>query len=447
MKNLILSVLMMLSAVNIFAQEKTRNNPIIDGVGLTDPHVFVHDGKAYLFATHDFSPDNKGFVMKDWWLWESKNLVDWKQICLLKPENTFLARPFNDCWATFGVVKNNRWYWYFSAGPTEIGVVTAKNPAGKWEDPLGKPLVPNGLTPTEQRDPDIFIDDDGTAYMVYGTFRYFIVKLNDDMISLAENPRRIRIDRQFGPYGEGKTDDKPSFHKYGGKYYLSWCGFYAMSDSIFGTYQYKGALFSPDNIAPDFFHNDYQMDRHGNIFTFNGQWYYTFNDYSQAGRTPHFRDACITYLHYLDNGEIAPVVLDSVGVGQYDARAGIEAETYFKVENAEKHQCPEGGFEMRCLRDGSVLEYPNVRNLPANARVSFRYSSLNKGGATIEIYDRRPDGKLLGACILPETKSWNIYQTAFCNLENNFGTTDIVLIVRGEGDELLRLNKINFEKN
>jgi len=395
-----------------------RGNPVSDGMGMTDPHVFVvpETGYAYMFATHDFSQDNKTYTMKDWWVWQSNDLVTWTQVSFLKPEQTFLAKPFNDCWATFGVYRNKQWYFYFSAGQNEVGVVTARGFDEAWKDPLGKALVPKGLTKTEQRDADVLIDDDGAAYMVYGTFEYFIVRLGEDMISLAETPRPVVIDRRFGPYGEGKTDDKPSLHKYNGKYYLSWCGFYAMSDNVYGPYQYKGALFTPDRIAPELQNKEYTLDRHGNIFTFNGQWYYTFNDFSRPGRSHYFRDAAMTYIHYLDNGEIAPVYLDTVGVGQYDARKPIEAENFFKLKNAVKRQCPDGGFEMRELRDSSLLVYPNVRNIPEDATLTFRYSSAHRGGARIEVYDVFPHGTLLGVCEAPETRSNYIYSTASVKL-------------------------------
>lgn len=128
----------------------------------------VFDGRVYLFASHDFSPESKHYVLKDWRVWSSADLIAWKLESTLKPEDTFIGKPFDDCWATFGVRKNGKYYWYFSAGPTEIGVAVADSPAGPWKDPIGKPLVPLGLTPTEQRDCDILMDDDGSAYMVYG---------------------------------------------------------------------------------------------------------------------------------------------------------------------------------------------------------------------------------------------------------------------------------------
>ena len=202
-------LLLMAMAVLPAALPVRAGNPIVPGVGLTDPFVIIYGDRAFVYATHDFSPAHQGFLMKDWWVWSSTDLVHWKQAGTLQPEATFLRRPFDECWGTSAASQHGRYYWYFSAGPTQIGVVEAGSPVGPWTDPLGKPLVPKVLTPTEERDPAILMDDDGKDYLVYGTFHYFIARLNADMVSLAETPRPVKLDREFGPYGAGKTDDKP----------------------------------------------------------------------------------------------------------------------------------------------------------------------------------------------------------------------------------------------
>jgi hypothetical protein len=426
-------------------------NPLKPGIGLTDPHVSIYGNRAFMYATHDFSPDSKNFVTKDWWVWSSTNLVNWKQVGTLKPEETFLKRASDECWAGFGARKNGKYFWYFSAGPTEVGVVTADSPVGPWRDPLGKPLLPRGLTPTEQRDPDIFTDDDGQSYMVYGTFKYFLVRLNDDMISLAETPRRIQLDREFGPYGEGKTDDKPSLHKRNGIYYLSWSSFYAMSTNLYGPYTYKGSVISPEMVAPEFQIDkaargyDLWHDRHGNFFTWHNQWYYICNDKSLPGRHTHFRDCCLSYVHYRDNGEMAPIRLNRLGVGQYDAtQSQIEAEDYFAAEKCEVKEGPAGGFEVRGLSEGSRLVFPNVNNLSRNASVVFNVASGNLTGAEIEIRDGDAKGKLLGTCTVRGTGGWDKYQPFACKLKNQAGTKNLCLVFKGKAGELMRLDWLKF---
>jgi len=435
-------------------RKHVAGNPIVKDKGLTDPHIVIHEDRAYLFATHDFSQENNGFLMKDWWVWSSRDMVNWEHESTLRPEDTYLRKPFDDCWATFGVFRNGKCYWYFSAGPNDIGVVVADSAAGPWKDPLGKALLPAGLTTTDQRDPDVFFDDDGTAYLVFGTFDYFLVRLNDDMISLAEKPHPIALDRNFGPYGEGKTDDKPSLHKRNGIYYLSWSSYYAMSDNVYGPYTFKGSVIAPEGVAPELrniptatYGKDATIwhDRHGNFFTWHNQWYYTCNDKSLPGRTDFFRDAFLSHVHYRDNGEMAPIQLNELGVGHYDASQGrIEAEDYFNAVNANKRQCPEGGFEIRDIRQGSCLVYPNVMNLPGDSLVSFRVACENPAGATIEVRANREQGPVLGRCQVPCTGGWTSYQTVECQLRNKPEKIDIYLVFDGQGDELLRLDWLSF---
>ncbi len=421
---------------------QTGGNPIVLGIGFCDPHAVVYDDRVYVYATHDFSPENKGFVMKDWWVWSSSDLVNWKQESVLKPEDTYLKKSFNDCWATFGASKNGKYYWYFSAGQTNIGVVVADSPAGPWQDPLGKPLVANGLVPTMARDPDILMDDDGAAYMVFGTYDYYLVRLNDDMISLGEKPRLIELDRKVGPSGEGKTSDKPSLHKRNGIYYLSWSSFYATSKELYGPYTYRGTVLEEKNVAPEFKGNLYP-DRHGNFFTWHNQWYYIFNDNSHPGSSKFFRDSCVAYLHYRDNGEMAPVRVDTIGVGQYDAtQLKIQAEDFFALEKGEVRDGPDGGFEVRGLTEGSYLLYPNVKNLEKNASLSLQVAAT-AGGGVIEIRDHSSKGTLLGTCTVPDTGDQ--FKKMICTLDNAAGTKDICLVVKTKASEKMRLDWLSFE--
>lgn len=433
-------ILSMFIANNIFAQ-----NPIVRNKGLCDPQVRVYDNKIYLYATHDASPGTKDFIMHDWWIWSTTDLVNWKYESTLKPEDTYYHKPSNTCWATDAMRRNGKYYMYFSMGVRDVGVVVSDSPTGPWKDPLGKPLLSADLTPVEERDPGIIMDDDGNAYIVFGVWDFYIAKLNEDMISLAETPRKIILDRKMGPYGEGKTDDKPFLHKREGKYYLSWGCYYAISDNVYGPYNYKGSVIIKERVAPEF-QKALTYDRHGSFFELYNQWYYICNDQSLPGSSEFFRNSVISYIHYKDNGEIEPVYLNSLGVARYDAAiTPIEAENYFKAVGIKKKECPEGGYEMRDIRNGSYLCYPKVMNLKQNATISFRISSENKSGGTIEIHENGVEGKLLGTCQIPSTGGWTLYKTISSKLKNESGQKDICFVFKGNGDELLRLNWISFK--
>ena len=63
---------------------------------------------------------NTGFLMKDWWVWSSGDLVDWQLESIVQPN---VSVPWStqserqECWATDAAFANNRYYFYLSVGP------------------------------------------------------------------------------------------------------------------------------------------------------------------------------------------------------------------------------------------------------------------------------------------------------------------------------------------
>jgi arabinoxylan arabinofuranohydrolase len=435
--------------LGIWAEEisspSSNGNPIVVGKGLCDPQIRVYGGKVYLYATHDAVPGSDRFIMNDWWIWHSEDLVNWTLVDTLRPEETYWKQPCSECWATDAMARNQQFYFYFSRGPEEIGVVKSKWPTGPWSDPLGKPLIAMGSTPTKARDPGLLQEADGTTYIVFGCWDYYIAKLNEDMISLAETPRKILVSPKMGPYGPGKLDDKPFLHKRDDIYYLSWGCYYAMSNNVYGPYVYKESIIKEENTAPELQNHGRGLtsDRHGSFFELHNQWYFACNDKSLQGTSDHFRDSVISYVHYRDNGEIETIDLNLIGVGQYDASQPlINAADYFLSTGANVRQCPEGGYEVRDIHREAVLVYPNIRNIPAHPQIAFRFACGNPLGSSIEIWNG--SDKLLGECLVPCTEGWNSYQNAGCKLNVASGKIDLRLVMRGGAGELIRLRSFRI---
>ena len=150
---------------------------------------------------------------------------------------------------------------------------------------------------------------------MFGCWDFYIAKLNEDMISLAETPRKILVDRKMGPYGPGKMDDKPFLHKRREVYYLSWGCYYAMADNVYGPYTYKDSIIKAEHTAPEL-RKRLTFDRHGSFFELHNQWYFICNDQSWPGTCEFYRDSVASYVHYRDNGEIATIDLNPLtGVG------------------------------------------------------------------------------------------------------------------------------------
>lgn len=291
-------------------------NPVFRRRGITDPHIKIFDNRYYLYASHDEGPGLDDYTMPDWWIWSSSDLVDWTHECTIDPQrDTYIDYPLKHCFAVDAAERNGKYYLYFSEYTDSIGVLVADTPVGPWRDPLGKPLVTQGLVNFHRvYDPAVFIDDDQTPYLIFGHCRHFIGRLNDDMISFAEPPQQLDIAHCNRPDCHAETEDKPFVHKHNGIYYLSIGAYYAMSDSLLGPYTCMGAFFKEENFPESHrFKGGITFDRHGSFFKVGDQWYLAANDLSQT-QDDYFRDFSIFRINYRPNGEIIPPVLEPEGI-------------------------------------------------------------------------------------------------------------------------------------
>ncbi|AUS06276.1 family 43 glycosylhydrolase [Pseudotamlana carrageenivorans] len=388
--------------MSIFLQAQ---NPIVPNKGLNDPHIHIFNDTAYVYASHDKSIDNKDFVMEDWWVWSSPDLVNWTQRSVLKPTETYIGKQFSSCWATDVAFKNGKYYWYFSEANEQTGVVVGDSPVGPWSAPLGKPLLQSNLTPTHEYDICVF-EEDGNHYIIFGVWDYYIAKLNADMISLAEKPRKIKVNNPKGPYNldgrnlEKPTDDKPFLHKHNDKYYLSWGCFYAMADQLYGPYDYKDSVIKKESFAKGYekptWPTGFLQGRHGSFFEWHNQWYYVYCDISQTGNR-YFRDSFISYVHYKENGEMATIRVDGVGVANYKAsKTPIEAEDYFKSHGFIKKEGGEN-FVVQTNEAQAYLYFPHVKGLKNKTEIQFNFQYLQGGTLNIVVRKNSDSGLVLAS--------------------------------------------------
>ena len=424
-----------------------NGNPMVPYVGMADPHLFIFGGKAYLYATRDvdsIQTKNK-FVMPDWHIWSSDDLIHWKHERTIYPTETFMGAS-NDCWATDMGFRNGKYYFYFSNKNLSTGVMVGDRPEGPYKDALGKPLLDTSLTSSQEYDPTILIDNDSlkTPYIVFGHHRdndpllgYYIARLNDDMISLAETPKKIYFN---GVMDVLNNDDKPNLHKYKGTYYLSSGAHYATAPNIYGPYTKRGnSGFGKFGLT---------AQAHGNYFIWNNQWFHTWCKFHLGKDVARYRESYITYVHYKKDGSMEDdtALLSQHfenGVGQYSANwEKIEAEWYMAGAKIEKGENV-NGFEVRACFNGGYLYYPSVRNLKKNARLSLRINP--HVGGKLEVRADNASGKILGTIDIPieSSKDYFIYQ---CQLKNKVGDANICLVFKGAVEKnLFSIDWLKFE--
>ncbi len=397
-------------------------NPLIPDIGMSDPHVRAFGDTAYLYCGHDDTPDDETWVMKEWRVFASTDLVHWDLAGTISPGDTYLGEGSSDCWAADAAERNGRYYFYFSDRDRSIGVMTGGSPVGPFRDALGKPLV------SPKHDPTIFIDDDPgrTPYIIYGekSHSYHIARLGEDMISLAERPRPIVI------HGEqwqnaGSWMDKNYLFKHDGVYYLSWGSDYATSHSVYGPYQCAGSVGEGYKLGPF---------AHGSFFWWKGQFYHAWCYYLRQGFK--YRETIMTYCHFGDQGQVVTDTqfLDlhaGYGVGRYDAAwEKIQAAWFYeKSPGVRKQACPEGGFEVRSARSGDWLRFAHATLDAATDTFFARVSSAGQDAA-IEVRLNNPAGPPLGTLAVPHTGPGN-YETVSCAIDNVSGERDLFIVFTG----------------
>lgn len=432
---------------NVLAQ-----NPILKGYA--DPHMKVWEDKMYISVGKDQSPETKGFSMPYWSIYSTTDLVNWKLECNIMPEETFIGKGSNKCWATDIATRNGKYYFYFSHGGAECGVLEADKPGGPYRDVLKSPLIAHDFSNNHEYDPTVFVEDDGQQFLIFGRdgqlgkdlIHYQIVRLSDDMVSLAEKPHDLLTNKPYGFGGENRARDHQYFHKHNGIYYLSCAGAYMTSENIYGPY--KNERHTGQN-------------GHSSFCEYNGQWYHMNEWTCEPFGNRSYRQVTMTYLHYKDNGDMVDDIdflqqssvakegkYYKTGVGNYDAAwEKIEAEWFFKRVGAlVKKECPAGGFEIRNIQNGDFLNFPNIKNLAANSTINFQVSSAQAKGGTIEIREDSENGKLLGTCSVPGTGSVSTYKMVSCKLKNTAGLANLYLVFKGEKGELMCLDWFNLSK-
>ena len=297
-------------------EEVTSGNPVIKDTYTADPAALVHNDTLYLYTGHDEQQvGKKGFLMNDWLLYSTTDMVNWKSHGPVLHTNQF-SWASGQAWAAHVVEKEGKFYWYVtvehaSIPGKSIGVAVADDPKGPWQDALGEALVTNDMTTHtdigwDDIDPAVFIDDGGSAYIYWGNTVCKWAKLKDNMIELD---------------GEIQTIDLPSFteapwvHKRKDKYYLSFAAEfpekidYAMADSPEGPWEYQGRL---NELVPD------SPTNHQSIVEYKDRWYFIYHNGKLPEGGEFRRSACIDYLTYNDDGTIQKIKQTSEGVTKID---------------------------------------------------------------------------------------------------------------------------------
>lgn len=292
-------------------------NPVLKGL-YADPAMILVGDTYYLYPTTDGFSNWSGHQFK---VFSSKDLQNWQDegvILDLKTEQVQWAIGY--AWAPAIVKKNEYYYFYYCGkrpdGISGIGVAKGQTPIGPFQD-IGKPLLTiemvheAGVKMGQVIDPEIFVEDDGTPYLLFGNGHAAIVELNEDMIS-------VKLDTLTNI--EGLFDFREALHvlKRGNYYHFTWsCDDtgnenyhvnYGISDHLFGPVHFQYTILEK-NPSKDIYGTGHHTiikgkEEHGYIIAYHR--FATPSTLYLEGKGYH-REVCIDLLTFDEKGLINPI--------------------------------------------------------------------------------------------------------------------------------------------
>ena len=304
-----------------------------------DPSAHVFNGKIYIYPSHDIDagiPENDSgdhFDMRDYHVFSMDDIdgevIDHGVVLDIKD----IPWAGRQLWAPDVAYKNGKYYLYFPLKDKtdifRIGVAISDKPEG--------PFIPQNdpIKGSYSIDPAVLDDGDGNFYMYFGGLwggqlqRYRnnkaiecghepaddepalcarVVRLTDDMLEFAEEPRDVLIlDEKGEPLKAGdhkrRYFEAPWMHKYNGKYYFSYstgnthllC--YAIGDNPYGPFTYQGVILTPV----------VGWTTHHSICEFKGKWYLFHHDSVPSGGKTWLRSIKVVELEYNEDGTIKTI--------------------------------------------------------------------------------------------------------------------------------------------
>ncbi|MCU4162757.1 glycoside hydrolase family 43 protein [Marinilabiliaceae bacterium A049] len=304
-----------------------------------DPAVHVFNGKIYIYPSHDIEsgiPENDNgdhFDMRDYHVFSMDDIdgpvTDHGKVLDVK-DVPWAGRQM---WDTDVACKNGKYYMYFPVKDKNdifhIGVAVSDTPEG--------PFIPKShpMLGSYSIDPCVFDNGNGDYYMYFGGLwggqlqRYRdnkakecgaepadeepalcakVVKLADDMLEFAEEPKDLVILDENGERLKAGDHDRRFFeaswmHYYNGKYYFSYstgdthllC--YATGDNPYGPFTYQGVILTPV----------VGWTTHHSIVEFKGKWYLYHHDCVPSNGKTWLRSLKVVELEYNEDGSIKTI--------------------------------------------------------------------------------------------------------------------------------------------
>lgn len=322
-----------------------------------DPAVLVDNDTVYLYTGRDSSSDAEVekaiYMIREWVCYSTKDFMDWEYqgvVMSADTESIPWATGSTSAWAS-QVAKHydneagiDKYYLYYctwdktSSGKMSIGVAVSESPTGPFLD-KGEPLVKGTLTEPQTSnwndiDPTVWVETDSQGeehrYLAWGNGRFYLCELNEDMMSVKDLDGDGEITCGYSAdsadvlaQGDGIVSftEAPWLYRrkdnngnYYGPYYLFYANgwrekmaYATTEDLLGGKWKFGRVLMMPTATS---------NTNHMAVFDFKDKTYFVYHNGSLPAGNGYRRAACITELHFRDDGSIEELPETAAGLGR-----------------------------------------------------------------------------------------------------------------------------------
>lgn len=435
----------------VFGTCAFAQNPLIRDQFTADPSARVFEGKLYVYPSHDiYCEENDGredwFCMKDYHVFSSEDMINWTDHGKIvdQDEVPWVDATTNSMWAPDCIEKDGKYYFYFptknkdksiNGDRSSIGVAIADSPIGPFEP------QPSPIAGVKGIDPNVFIDNDGQAYLYWSENEIYGAKLSDNMLELASEPKI------FSELPQKGLIEGPFVFEREGVYYMTYPHVaneterleYATSDNPLGPFEHQGVIMDESPTGC--------WTNHHSIVNYQNQWYlfYHHNDYS-----PDFdknRAIRADSLFFDEAGAIKKVMPTLRGIGLTQSKDRIEIDRYSNKSTSGAEIAfidPDNTFEgwkVALNEDNAWVQYNAVdfgtgesKNLKVNALARAR-------GGSLELRMNGLNGPLISEVQLDEKETFSVHTAAL--QKEVTGVQDLFIILKGSSQ--VEVDWISFE--
>lgn len=384
-----------------------------------EPHVFA--GRLYLYGSHDVYRGDR-YSPGDYTAWSCPmdDLSDWRCEGVIYRRGQDPHDPAGTrCLYAPDVIDgpDGKYYLYYELeGVDGISVAVSESPAGPFSY-YGQVAYPAGVKREELPfypfgfDPGLYREGShvylalgfsvdfpiaGMDLKLQNMKGAFITELEADMRTMKTIPQYV-----IPGCGQGKGTsfagheflEASSLRKYDGKYYFIYSSqhqhelCWAVSDSIFGPYEYQGVLIS--NAMEDGHLRGNWANNHGSVVQ-AGDRFYVFYHRHTCG-TQYSRQACAEPIRF-ENGRFLTAVMSAEGISGNDLEPGRYAAGHacFVRDGADGTFIPFGAVPM----DTARIDRDRVINIRESAVVFRHIRKLKEiglelsgtAGGTVELF-------------------------------------------------------------